>query len=207
MERGGWKSWTELLSFCWFAHWGTHPEHLNRASYDTQVALVHHAPISQLTLSLFAALCALSSSLSFSVCMYSYALIPHPLCCPWPRMLTDADWGCRAQLGPIEAVYLIKTCEDPTGASAREDTASIYRSEHRRAHTPPYPGRARKTRNQVPLFDTGDPVYPSINMEKCRRNSLCNDISILPCTWFKSRCALMIVHTLTVCVIYVFFIM
>lgn len=80
-------------------------------------------------------LCALSPSLSFSVCMYSYALIPHPLCCPWPRMLTDANWGCRAQLGPIEAVYLIKTCEDPTGASAREDTASIYRFEHRRAHT------------------------------------------------------------------------
>lgn len=152
-------------------------------------------------------LCALSPSLSFSVCMYSYALIPHPLCCPWPRMLTDANWGCRAQLGPIEAVYLIKTCEDPTGASAREDTASIYRFEHRRAHTPPYPGRARKTRNQVPLFDTGDPVYPSINMEKCRRNPLCNDISILPYTWFKSRCALMIVHTLTVCVIHVFFIM
>lgn len=35
----------ELLSFCWFAHRGTHPEHLSRASYDTQVA-EHNAPIS-----------------------------------------------------------------------------------------------------------------------------------------------------------------
>lgn len=62
--------------------------------------------------------------------------------------LTDAVWGCRAQLGLIAAVYLIKTWEDPTGASAREDTATIYRFEHRYTHLH-IQGRARKTRNQV----------------------------------------------------------
>lgn len=130
MEREGWKRWAELLSFCWFTRRGTHPEHLSRASCDTQVASVQNAPISQLS----PVLC-LSLSVGFSVSVYSHALTPQPLCCPWAWMLTDAGWECRAQLGLIAAVYLIKTWDDPTGARAREDTGSIYRFEHRCAHT------------------------------------------------------------------------
>lgn len=38
-----------LFPFCWFAHRGTHPEHLSRASCDTQVASVQNAPISKLS--------------------------------------------------------------------------------------------------------------------------------------------------------------
>lgn len=43
-RRGKWRRKDErdakLLSFCWFAHRGTHAEHLRRASYDAQVASV-----------------------------------------------------------------------------------------------------------------------------------------------------------------------
>ena len=153
----GWKRWAELLSFCWFAHRGTHPEHLSRASYDTQVASALNAPISQL--SPFLSL-SLSLSLSLphpvfhglslvsSVSMYSYALTPQPLCCPRAWLLTDAGWECRAQLGLIAAVYLIKTWEDPTGAKARGRHKALFIGfEHRCAHTgtPPHPGRAKKT--------------------------------------------------------------
>lgn len=84
--------------------------------------------------------------LAVSASMYSYALTPRPPCRPWARMLTDAGWGCGAQLGLIAAVYLIKTWEDPTGVSTREDTASIYRFEHgyTHMHTPPHPWGASK---------------------------------------------------------------
>lgn len=77
----------------------------------------------------------LSLSLLLSLISCLYALTPQLLCRSWAWMLTDAGWGCRAQLGLIAAVYLIKTWEDPTGASAREDTATIYRFEHRYTHT------------------------------------------------------------------------
>lgn len=84
-----------------------------------------------------------------SASMYSYALTPRPPCRPWAWMLTDAGWGCRAQLGLIAAVYLIKTWEDPTGVSAREDATSIYRFEHRYTHV--YI-RGDQARNQVLVF-------------------------------------------------------
>lgn len=72
--------------------------------------------------------------LPLSSCMHMH-LGPYSACRPWAWMLTDAIWGCRAQLGLIAAVYLIKTQEDPTGASAREDASSIYRFECRYTHT------------------------------------------------------------------------
>lgn len=70
-------------------------------------------------------------SLLFPLPPCTHAVVPQQLCCPWAWMPTYAGWGCRAQLGLIAAVYLIKTREDPTGARAQKDRRSIYGFEHR----------------------------------------------------------------------------
>lgn len=85
--------------------------------------------------------------------------------CPQAWLLTDAGWECRAQLGLIAAVYLIKTWEDPTGVRAREDTGSIYRVVHRCTHTHLHiPG---KQGVQVLRFVFGDHSLPPLWMGVC----------------------------------------
>lgn len=150
--------------FCWVAHWGNHSEHLSRASHDTQMALVQNAPIPMPPPhlprpSLFYVF------LFFSIPIYSYALTSSTQWCPQAWLLTDASWECRAQLGLIAAVYLIKTWEDPTGVRAREDTGSIYSCTqmHIHTHTPPHPRKARSTGASICLRRP----FPSSHMKGC----------------------------------------
>lgn len=77
-----------------------------------------------------------SVSLLFPLSPCTHALTPQPLCCPRAWLLTDAGWECRAQLGLIAAVYLIKTWEDPTGAKARGRHKAVFIDfEHRCTHS------------------------------------------------------------------------
>lgn len=83
-------------------------------------------------------------SVSPSPCVYMHQRPSlYSVWCPWAWMLTDAGWGCRAQLGLIAAVYLIKTWEDPIGASTREDALSIYRSKRTYPQTRTLSARSR----------------------------------------------------------------
>lgn len=89
---------------------GSHSAHLSRASSDAQLASMQDAPD-------FTALFRFLASPAR--CMHLSRLsppprahTPHPLglpCCPRAWLPTDAGWECRAQLGLIAAVYLIKT--------------------------------------------------------------------------------------------------
>lgn len=155
--------------FCWVARWGNHSEHLSRASHDTHMALVQNAlipwfhphphPTSLPPLSF------MSLHFSPSPSTHMHMLTSLTQCCPQAWLLTDAGWECRAQLGLIAAVYLIKTWEDPTGARTREDTGSIYRVVHRCTHTHTHTSTSQESK-EYRCFDLSSETIPFLPYER-----------------------------------------